>query len=259
MLEEFLVSKKGYDVQFATAATLMFRYYGIPARYVEGYVITPKDAKKMESGKPEIIPKTNAHAWVEIYVDGTGFVPIEVSPPYRKIMEEADMEVGISNNTLLRPFDNEGGANNKAQETEMSGDDNKHITFPVIIIICGIIGLILLAIVIRLFWKYVICFKKFLNRRKLFNKAAPKQAVSAMYSYMEEQKYPIKEGVRALGNKAAYSQEELSDKERKEMLMALKSAAKEKKKNEKKNKRNAGRRACGRHAIVRLRGKKSGR
>lgn len=259
MLEEFLVSKKGYDVQFATAATLMFRYYGIPARYVEGYLITPKDAKKMESGKPEIIPKTNAHAWVEIYVDGTGFVPIEVSPPYRKIMEEADMEVGISNNTLLRPFDNEGGANNKAQETEMSGDDNKHITFPVIIIICGIIGLILLAIVIRLFWKYVICFKKFLNRRKLFNKAAPKQAVSAMYSYMEEQKYPIKEGVRALGNKAAYSQEELSDKERKEMLMALKSAAKEKKKNEKKNKRNAGRRACGRHAIVRLRGKKSGR
>ena len=49
MLEEFLVSKKGYDVQFATAATLMFRYYGIPARYVEGYLITPKDAKQMHT------------------------------------------------------------------------------------------------------------------------------------------------------------------------------------------------------------------
>ena len=33
MLETFFSSKKGYDVHFATAAVLMFRYYGIPARY----------------------------------------------------------------------------------------------------------------------------------------------------------------------------------------------------------------------------------
>lgn len=257
MLEEFLESKKGYDVQFATAATLMFRYYGIPARYVEGYLVTPEDAKKMESGKPEIIPKSNAHAWVEIYVDGTGFVPIEVSPPYRKIMEEADMEVGISNNTLLRPFDSESGANNKAQKTEMSGDDNTHITFPIIIIICGVIGLIILTILIRMLWKYFFCLKNFLKRWNLFHWTTPKLAVSAMYSYMEEQKYRIEESVRELGNKAAYSLEEVGEKERKEMLMALKNAAKEKKKNEKKNKRSVGWFSCGGTGIMRLRNRKS--
>ena len=36
---------QGYSVHFATAAALMLRYYGIPARYVEGYLITPDDVK----------------------------------------------------------------------------------------------------------------------------------------------------------------------------------------------------------------------
>lgn len=31
-------TKKGYCTHFASAAVLMFRYMGIPARYVEGYV-----------------------------------------------------------------------------------------------------------------------------------------------------------------------------------------------------------------------------
>src|SRR5699024_10048208 len=36
-------SQEGYATHFATAATLMFRYLNIPARYVEGYLVTPKD------------------------------------------------------------------------------------------------------------------------------------------------------------------------------------------------------------------------
>lgn len=47
---------KGYDVQFATAATLMFRYYGIPARYAEGYLLTPEDAEKMKAGEGYDLP-----------------------------------------------------------------------------------------------------------------------------------------------------------------------------------------------------------
>ncbi|WP_461816277.1 transglutaminase-like domain-containing protein [Faecalimonas sp.] len=238
MLEEFLASKKGYDVQFATAATLIFRYYGIPARYVEGYLITPKDAKKMESGKATTISKSNAHAWVEIYIDGTGFIPIEVSPPYRKIMEEADMEIGISNNSLVRSFDNKGAVNKQTEETESAGDHKKHVTFSILAIIIMLIILFLLVVCLKLLWKYFICFKEYRKRRKLFYKAIPKQAVSAIYSYMEDKEYPIEDKVRKLGNKAAYSKEELSEEERKEMLIALKSTAKEKKKNDKKSKKH---------------------
>lgn len=42
-LRFFLESGAGYSVHYATAAALMFRHYGIPARYVEGYLIFPED------------------------------------------------------------------------------------------------------------------------------------------------------------------------------------------------------------------------
>ncbi len=101
--------KKGYCSFFASSATLIFRYYGIPARYVEGYAISY--AQVLDSGelyeeeevnseiKPtledyfdgyselgetaliEIKPTdANAHAWVEIYDETYGWVPVEVTP-----------------------------------------------------------------------------------------------------------------------------------------------------------------------------------
>ena len=72
-IENFLTTSKiGHSVHFATAAALMFRYYGIPARYVEGYLITPQDIEGKQAGDTIEIPGTNGHAWTEIYVDGLG-------------------------------------------------------------------------------------------------------------------------------------------------------------------------------------------
>ena len=42
--EDFLTNTRiGHSVHYATAAALMFRYYGIPSRYVEGYLVTPEE------------------------------------------------------------------------------------------------------------------------------------------------------------------------------------------------------------------------
>ena len=76
--------KKGYCTYFATSATLIFRYLGIPARYVEGYLTTSLTAG---NGPNEIMDDT-AHAWAEIYIDGAGWVPIEVTPGF---VNEEDM------------------------------------------------------------------------------------------------------------------------------------------------------------------------
>ena len=80
------VKKKGYCTAYASAAVMMFRYLGIPARYVEGYVVTPSDIKKLteaENGYVDVeVSDYSAHAWAEIYVPGFGFVPIEVTPGY---------------------------------------------------------------------------------------------------------------------------------------------------------------------------------
>lgn len=74
-VEHFLAeSKEGYCVHFATAATALLRYAGIPARYAEGYVAPVRDGEWVN------VPDRNAHAWVEVWYGGSGWVPFEVTP-----------------------------------------------------------------------------------------------------------------------------------------------------------------------------------
>lgn len=82
LLDEFLYEqKKGFCVHFATAGTLLFRMYGIPARYVSGYVISPDSLQKGENQQYSCqVPDSSAHAWTEIYVGNGGWLPVEVTP-----------------------------------------------------------------------------------------------------------------------------------------------------------------------------------
>lgn len=56
--------KKGYCTYFATAATIMCRIAGVPARYAEGFNMTNK---KDDAGL-YIVTNKNAHAWCEILI-----------------------------------------------------------------------------------------------------------------------------------------------------------------------------------------------
>jgi len=83
-LESFLRDKEGYEIHFATLATMLLREAGIPARYVEGYYLSAKDTgiyTKMESVTFDL-PDSSAHAWVEVYEDGVGWLPVEVTPGF---------------------------------------------------------------------------------------------------------------------------------------------------------------------------------
>lgn len=82
----FQDKKSGYDVQYAAAAVMMFRYYGIPSRYVEGYLLTPETVKNAGTAETVTISQKYAHAWPEIYLDGMGWIPVEVTPKYENIM-----------------------------------------------------------------------------------------------------------------------------------------------------------------------------
>lgn len=75
-------SGKGYCVHFASAATLLLQAMGIPARYASGYVVFPKDFEKTEDGYTAVVTDERAHAWVEVYLDGLGWIPCEVTPGF---------------------------------------------------------------------------------------------------------------------------------------------------------------------------------
>lgn len=89
-------TKSGYDVHYASAAAMLFRYYGIPARYVEGYVVTKEDAANAAPGDTLFLDSSHAHAWVEYYQDGVGWLPFEVTPTYLSVMEQADTYQDVS-------------------------------------------------------------------------------------------------------------------------------------------------------------------
>lgn len=65
--------KEGVCRHYATAATLIYRALGLPARYCIGYVETAKSGEWVE------IKANKAHAWTEVYIDGAGWVQVEVT------------------------------------------------------------------------------------------------------------------------------------------------------------------------------------
>ena len=80
-------TREGYCVQFATTMTLILRSMGIPARYVEGYLASDfrRAEDYEETGNYEcIVTDQQAHAWVEVYYDGLGWLPYEATPKFVK-------------------------------------------------------------------------------------------------------------------------------------------------------------------------------
>lgn len=82
IVEYFLFeNREGYCVHFSSAATLMYRLYGISARYVSGYAIRPSDFIEQEDGTwTAEVTDESAHAWTEIFLSDYGWTPVEVTP-----------------------------------------------------------------------------------------------------------------------------------------------------------------------------------
>ena len=94
-------NRKGSCSHFATSAALLCRYAGIPARYVEGYVIKPDDFDSEASfGAMETVNVTDAraHAWVEVYINGFGWYPIEFTSGYGNVQTAVTTSPVIEDN-----------------------------------------------------------------------------------------------------------------------------------------------------------------
>ncbi|MCR5304154.1 MAG: hypothetical protein K6E33_06275 [Lachnospiraceae bacterium] len=81
-VEYFLTeSHRGYCQHYASAAVLMYRMCGVPARYAAGYVVGPDDFTDNGDGTWRVsVTGAMGHAWPEIFMEGYGWVPIEVTP-----------------------------------------------------------------------------------------------------------------------------------------------------------------------------------
>lgn len=75
-LSDFLLNKRSAHCQFfASAAVILLRSAGVPARYVTGYYAHER------SGDDSIVVRLrDAHAWAEAWVDGAGWITVDATP-----------------------------------------------------------------------------------------------------------------------------------------------------------------------------------
>ena len=72
-ISDFLLSTKAGNAEnFASAATMLYRTIGVPARYVKGYFAPCKGANELT-----VVKAYNQHAWTEIYINGHGWIPVD--------------------------------------------------------------------------------------------------------------------------------------------------------------------------------------
>ncbi|WP_091944009.1 transglutaminaseTgpA domain-containing protein [Trujillonella endophytica] len=74
-LADFLINRRGYCEQYAGAMAALVRAAGIPARLVLGYTpgIPQADGSR-------VVTSNDAHAWVEVFFDGLGWLPYDPTP-----------------------------------------------------------------------------------------------------------------------------------------------------------------------------------
>ena len=69
-INDFLFDKKsGYCIHYAATMVLLLRDAGIPARFASGYMYNSEDGTQ--------VMNNSAHAWVEAYIDGIGWMTFE--------------------------------------------------------------------------------------------------------------------------------------------------------------------------------------
>ncbi|MBT9282422.1 MAG: transglutaminase-like domain-containing protein [Hydrogenibacillus schlegelii] len=77
-VDQFLFAlKTGYCDHFSTSMVVLLRAAGVPARWVKGF----GPGEVSADGRTIVVRARDAHAWVEAYLPGSGWVPFDPTPP----------------------------------------------------------------------------------------------------------------------------------------------------------------------------------
>ena len=174
----------GTTYQYATVAALALRYYGVPARYVEGYTV------KAAENEPVNVDASAAGAWVEVYQDGVGWLPLALTPGLEDLSAE-QTESGIKPVGAGKEGNGDGPRVTEGQELEQDNaePDNSEDNTPDggqrtgllhkpafwIILIAALLLLLLAAVFIR----HAVILKK---RNETFTQEDPSAAAACLFT-----------------------------------------------------------------------------
>lgn len=201
-VEYFLFeNKKGYCTHYASAACVLLRMWQVPARYVEGYLAKGYGTNEVN------VKDSNAHAWVEVYIDGIGWRIVDVTPGYddedsytNNIYNQEEQQ----NNLEEIKKEEEQQTTSNEEKVEAEEEDNSNLEKPSennsslnkvltkhnrLIILLKVIfknillGVLIIVILISIiFIRYSYIMNK---NKKLFNTEDVNENVINMYKYLK--------------------------------------------------------------------------
>lgn len=97
----FLEKQEGFCTHFATALGLYARSLGLPVRYVQGYYAKRGGAAVFQ------VTSNMAHAWIEVYFEGKGWIPFDPTPGFHQAaywaVQQKSEGTGVSEDAQWRP------------------------------------------------------------------------------------------------------------------------------------------------------------
>ena len=190
------VNKRGYCVHYASSLALMLRRNGVAARFVLGYQANDSKNKKGQL----IIRDRNEHAWVEIFDDYLGWIPIEA------------IGNGVRNEDSTTPVTpvNPNSNNNQSTpitpdiiERDETDDNSTKIEIP---LYGYVLGIVIIGGVIFIIQAVV-------RKKRMFIKAKTNnQLVCYYYHYLNKLNGDTSK-IKVLADKARFSTYDITDDE----------------------------------------------
>lgn len=182
-LEQYLTEGSSY--QYATTAVLTLRYFGFPARYAEGYVITEEMVSDVEEGTAIEVDSSSAGAWPEVYQDGIGWIPLELTADINRSSGEKTQKKQ-KKKTGSRKEDSSEETKEKEQEETQSElpeetDDQMKVPLPDLLNWKSLLAVPILLLLLILV--LIIRRKMLLSRKeKKFHSDDPKEAIAFIFA-----------------------------------------------------------------------------
>lgn len=221
-------SDTGYCIHYATAATVLLRAAGIPARYVTGYMVQGR------RGSSVAVREKDAHAWVEVYLMGQiGWTMVEVTGGFDEepsVPTQAPNEITAPPTAppeTTRPPETTGPAVTRPTEpkpTEPSGEEDSPMNLALLLELLTWLTTLTLAAAMLLGQRYL----RLQLRNRRFTRGTPNARALARWRELERLCRMLKQepddSLVSLAKKAKFSQHTLTEGELSTLDAALEAA-----------------------------------
>ncbi len=200
-------SDTGYCVHYASAAAVLLRCLGVPARFVNGYVT------ETQADGWAVVTQADAHAWVEYYVPEEGWKLLDPTPASEEEAEisEAESEEEESEEAVIEAesVQEEPEVVSEAEESEANADNAMRIPGWLLRMLAIAFGIVAFYLI----WRQLLVHA--------LSVGSPKERIRKSWRLLRAAScltgVPIPKRAEALAMKAGFSPHEMTEGELAEM------------------------------------------